>query len=104
MNKIEFENQIKEKESQIQALRDDIKNIKNEYIEANREFKDGDIVRVYSKVSSQDYELGFIDGYEISYGNKVMPIVSKMKKDGTKSKHRFYVWQTYRYELHEGAE
>lgn len=104
MNKIEFENQIREKESQIQALRDDIKNIKNEYIESNREFKDGDIVRVYKGSGSNNYALAFVVGYEISWNSDLRPILKKMKKDGTQSQHGIFVWISDRIELHEGAK
>ena len=97
----------KEKElikNEITALQEKLKKTESAYIEANREFEIGEKVVViykkhkhhrYGEVPEESFP-AFVIGHEIDYNNNVVPVLNKCKKDGTMSKHRYYLW------LHSG--
>lgn len=83
---------IKEKNlilSKIDELKKDLKVLESQYIETNSPFEIGELVLVTNGETS---EKGFVDGYEVDWSNDIIPIIKKIKKDGSKSQHKIWVW------------
>lgn len=79
-------------DKQMAALREKRIAIRKQYIEDNKPFPIGSKVRVFDK-SNSSVQYGFVVGYELSYyGNKILPKVKKMKKDGTMSQVNMCIW------------
>jgi len=76
MTKEEYQNSINE-------LEERKREIEQEYISSNTEFKIGDKVKVISESRTR---IGYITGFKIScVFHGIEPIVYKSKKDGSKS-------------------
>ena len=78
--------------SKIEGLYNDLKTLESTYIESNKPFDVGEVVSVVNGESVP--EKGIVDGYEISYIDEIVPVIKKIKKDGTKSQHKLWVWST----------
>lgn len=76
--------------NQIKDLNDRLKGLNSEYIENNSPFSIGELVSVIDINGTS--ERGIVSGYEVTYLNKVEPIVHKIKKDGSKSQHKVWIW------------
>lgn len=77
-----------------------VSHLKQEYIETNRKFQDGDKVVVITpagtawKLDDPDTKIpvpekrvfAFVVGYKVNYKHEVEPVLVKCKKDGTPSK------------------
>lgn len=75
----------------IEKLKSDLKLLETKYIEESAPFKIDDLVMVIH--GDNDSEKGIVDGFEIDYYNgDIKPIVKKIKKDGTKSQHKVWLW------------
>jgi hypothetical protein len=75
---------------QIDELKTKMKELESQYIEKNREFKDGDVVLV--TIGPGRTETGIVDGYEKTYFDDIKPIIKKIKKDGSPSQHRVHLY------------
>jgi len=85
-----YENYIQEREiieNKISELKSELTLLRENFIEKNKEFSQGDKVSVSDRYGTQN---GFVVGNEIGYRNKVEPIIMKEKKDGTQSQHRLH--------------
>lgn len=83
---------IKEKgliQSKIDELKQNLKVLESQYIEKNKSFEIGELVLVTNGETS---EKGFVDGYEVDFLLNINPIIKKIKKDGSKSQHKIWVW------------
>lgn len=86
MTKEEIKAAIKAEEDKIQTAYEEIRRLKNDLIAiANAEcgFAIGEKVKV-----ERDY--GIFSGHEIRYSENPVPVVYKVKKDGTQSSVRLY--------------
>jgi hypothetical protein len=77
----------KEYVAKLNALQEEIADLKFEYIKSNSKFPNGTKVKIHYKHYGANCptgydEYGIVIGHEI-YFDKVIPIVAKMKKDGT---------------------
>jgi hypothetical protein len=104
MKKEEFEKRKAEIQSQIDSWKRELEFLKEAYIASNQEFPIGSKVCIVTPtkkvwagnnngeviVPSSKRE-AFVSGYEI-YCDKVVPIFKKVKKDGTMSQKREYVY------------
>lgn len=79
----------------ISQLRESFRNLEEKYIKENAEFVDGDKVEVNTTGRNDEIikEYGVVQGHIIYYDN-VIPILYKIKKDGTISKHRLHIYST----------
>jgi len=64
------------------------KALKAEFVRTNSPLKPGTKVKV---IHANAVEYGFIDGYKFEC-DRVVPVVKKMKKDGTPSKLNVFMW------------
>jgi hypothetical protein len=76
----------------IEKLRKDLKSLEIKYIEESAPFKIDDLVMVSQ--NDNESEKGIVDGFEVDYTGDIKPIVKKIKKDGTKSQHKIWVWHS----------
>ena len=80
-------------QKQIRELKHEICNLTDQYIaesEYVKEFPIGSIVKVVDNDSGTLITLGFIEKYEVTYNYNLRPIILKIKKDGTVSKHHYF--------------
>jgi hypothetical protein len=92
MTKSEYIKNKQKIEDQIRDLRQKLKYLKSEYIEANRIFKDGEKVKVTNATNSKE-KFAFVYGYTVdSFSNDLVPKIKRCKKDGTMSKVNDYLW------------
>jgi len=96
MTKETFVRQKVELNGKIDELRQVINKLKAEYIEANKPFNLGDKVKV---IKGKSVEFGVVTGFEIRYSNSVECVLNKLKKDGTQSQIKLYVWGAEKIEL-----
>lgn len=87
MTKEQYLKEASEIENAIFDLRQKKIEIQNKYIDANRQFKDGDPVVV---ILGKKIENGFIDRALIDYFGNVSYDVLKQKKDGTPSLNKVF--------------
>ena len=100
MNKIELEEKITALEDSIDRAKEEIKNLKKQYIEDNKPFPLGTKVKVTFEDGEVKY--GIVVSYEINDFHKIIPIVHGFKKDGTASKNkRILVWRDSKVEAVE---
>lgn len=104
MNRSEFIEQSKLLTAEAAIINDCIAELQNQYIDENRNFKIGQLVHVVTPKlihrqiiegtvvdSPRSKEItveAFVAGWEISFNQNVVPILFKVKKDGTQSQHR----------------
>ena len=77
---------------QIMDLKHEIKELEKQYIAENeyvKEFPIGSIVKVVDNDSGTLMTLGFIEKYDVTSNYNLRPIILKIKKDGTVSKHHY---------------
>ena len=77
----------KEYVAKFNALKNEMADLKFEYIKSNSKIPNGTKVKIHHKHYGANCptgydEYGIVLGYEISF-DEVIPIVAKMKKDGT---------------------
>ena len=73
--------------AKLDALKNEMADLKFEYIKSNSKFPNGTKVKIHYKHYGANCptgydEYGIVLGYDISF-DEVIPIVAKMKKDGT---------------------
>lgn len=88
---------IAEKERQMSFLSNEIAELRRQLIKAaaeSSEFKIGDRVIV---TNGKAIEFGIFGGYVSKYGN-VEPLVFKMKKDGTASAYKLWIYHNTKIE------
>jgi hypothetical protein len=109
MNKQEFNTQMQFLQDELFILNTAKQSLMDAYIEANKQFKVGELIEVVTpKVLHRQIVEGtiienvrgvekvnqaFVAGWEISIDNNVVPILYKIKKDGTQSLHRYQLGQ-----------
>lgn len=85
-------------------LRKQMEDLKEEYLKSNSKIPNGTKVKIHCKHYGANYptgydEYGIVVGYEISFC-EVVPIVAKLKKDGTAhATARLYVSSTANIEV-----
>ena len=92
MEKSVFANKSLELNDKIMCLKLEIKELEKQYIaesEYVKEFPIGSIVKVVDNASGELITLGFIEKYEVTGMYNFRPILLKIKKDGTVSKHHY---------------
>jgi hypothetical protein len=105
MNKQEFNTQMQFLQDELFILNTAKQSLMDAYIEANKQFKVGELIevvtpkvlhrqivecRIIENVRGKEIvNQAFVAGWEISIGNNVVPILYKIKKDGTQSLHRY---------------
>lgn len=82
MTKSEYIENKQKIKNQITDLRQKLKSLESQYIEANRLFKDGEKVKV-TDTSNGNERFAFVNGYKIAFKAKLKPLLKKCKKDGT---------------------
>lgn len=107
MEKLNYQNAKKSIESSIDALKKQLQELTNDYIESNKTFVEGSKVlitteaqpyyklnpvsnKVSEYVTKEEARFAFIVGYEVDYNHNVVPLLKKCKKDGTISKNNDY--------------
>ena len=92
MEKDVFVDKVSALQKQIRELKYEICDLTDQYIaesEYVKEFPIGSIVKVVDNDSGTLMTLGFIEKYVTSNYN-IRPIILKVKKDGTASKHHYF--------------
>lgn len=92
MEKNVFEDKEREIQRKILDLKFELSSLKKQYIaesEYVKEFPIGSIVKVVDNDSGTLMTLGFIEKYEVTSNYNLRPIILKIKKDGTVSKHHY---------------
>lgn len=92
MEKNVFADKVSALGKQIMDLKHEIKELEKQYIaesEYVKEFPIGSIVKVVDNDSGELINLGFIKEYEVTGMYNFRPILLKVKKDGTVSKHHY---------------
>ena len=92
MEKDVFVDKVSALRKQIMNLKHEICNLTDQYIaesEYVKEFPIGSIVKVVDNDSGELITLGFIEKYEVTGMYNFRPILLKIKKDGTVSKHHY---------------
>ena len=92
MEKNVFADKVSALGKQIMDLKHEIKELEKQYIaesEYVKEFPIGSIVKVVDNDSGKLITLGFIEKYEVTGMYNFRPILLKIKKDGTVSKHHY---------------
>lgn len=92
MEKDVFVDKVSALQKQIMGLKHEIKELEKQYIaesEYVKEFPIGSIVKVVDNDSGELITLGFIEKYEVTGMYNFRPILLKIKKDGTVSKHHY---------------
>ena len=92
MEKSVFVNKLIDLEDKITSLMVEINNLKEQYIVESdyvKEYPIGSIVKVVDNDSGTLMTLGFIEKYEVTGMYNFRPILLKIKKDGTVSKHHY---------------
>lgn len=93
MEKDVFVDKVSVLQEQIRELKYEIDDLKEQYIAESdyvKEFPVGSIVKVVDSDSGTLVTLGFIEKYEVTSNYNLRPIILKIKKDGTVSKHHYY--------------
>ncbi len=89
------EEYIKEKEILTRIIKETherVSNLTNEYIKRNASFKVGDIVTITN--TRDNSRNAIVNGFELDYNDNIKPTLFKIKKDGTPSMHKDYVWMS----------
>lgn len=87
MTKEEYKKKEAEIDEKIGRLRDELKDVKDEYIRTNVTIPTGTKVRIVGKDT-----IGVLVGYELK-GDCIKPIVAKMNKDGSPhTTARIFIW------------
>lgn len=92
MEQIVFANKLLELQDKIMCLNDEIDDLKEQYIaesEYVKEFPIGSIVKVVDNDSEELITLAYIEKYEVTGMYNFRPILLKVKKDGTVSRHHY---------------
>ena len=95
-----FEEKLRSLEGIIRQTKYEISNLKKQYIyesELYREFPPGTIVKVVNNEHKDSFLLACVEKYELTGSNKIKPVLLKVKKDGTPSKHHmdFYMYSEH---------
>ena len=93
MEKDVFVDKVSVLQKQIRELKYEICDLTDQYIaesEYVKEFPIGSIVKVVDNDSGTLVTLGFIEKYEVTSNYNLRPIILKIKKDGTVSKHHYF--------------
>ena len=106
MEKEEFVNKKQELNRKMYDLKHELSLLKKQYInesELNREFPPGTIVKVVDNEDKDSFFLACVEKYELTGSNNIKPVLLKVKKDGTPSKHHidFYLFSEH-LEKYEG--
>lgn len=97
MTQEEFAKQIADKNSLIERTKNEINNIRAQYIKENAPYNVGDKVKVeIADVDGQHktVEYGFVKNINVDDDGKFMPDLYAMKKDGTANKNK-YLWAKF---------
>lgn len=92
MEKDVFVDKVSALQKQIRELKYEIVDLANQYIaesEYVKEFPIGSIVKVVDNDRGTLVTLGFIEKYEVTSNYNLRPVILKIKKDGTVSKHHY---------------
>ena len=92
MEKDVFVDKVSALRKQIMNLKHEICNLTDQYIaesEYVKEFPIGSIVKVVDNDSGTLMTLGFIEKYDVTSNYNLRPVILKIKKDGTVSKHHY---------------
>lgn len=92
MEKSVFANKLLELRDKIYQLNDEIDDLKEQYIaesEYVKEFPIGSIVKVVDNDSGELITLAYVEKYEVTSMYNFRPILLKLKKDGTVSRHHY---------------
>jgi predicted transcriptional regulator len=93
MEKDVFVEKVSALQKQIRELKYEIDDLADQYIaesEYVKEFPIGSIAKVVDNDSGTFVTLGFIEKYEVTSNYNLRPVILKIKKDGTVSKHHYY--------------
>ena len=93
MEKDVFVDKVSVLQKKIRDLKYEICDLTDQYIaesEYVKEFPIGSIVKVVDNDSGTLVTLGFIEKYEITSNYNLRPVILKIKKDGTVSKHHYF--------------
>lgn len=102
MTKEEYQKRLKALSDEAYRIKIDMDCLKQEYIDANRPCEVGD--RVDKVFSDGSIEPGIVSGFEIDLDDEVKPIMRQIKKDGTASIRKIYVWRDSTLVYHKKAE
>ena len=92
MEKDVFVDKVSALQKQIRELKYEICDLTDQYIaesEYVKEFPIGSIAKVVDNDSGELITLAYIEKYEVTGMYKFRPILLKLKKDGTVSKHHY---------------
>lgn len=93
MTKEQYKEQMKSLSDQRDAIQDKICQLNDDYIQANKKCNVGDVVEVRW---NKNVEKGVVTDFTIHWlSEEVIPVLKKMKKDGTASAHSLRVWSGY---------
>ena len=92
-SKLQYQKEKEKITDQIQGLKNTLRDLELKYIEENRPFNYGDRVNVINTGNST-IEEGIVRDFEVDWLNNIKTNVCKIKKDGTSSQHKIYVYST----------
>jgi hypothetical protein len=87
MKKEDYLAREKDINATIDGLKADLRLLKQEYVAANKPCEIDALIMVGD-------EKGIVKGFEVSYGSDVVPVVFKIKKDGSVSQRRIYLYSS----------
>lgn len=97
MNKEEYKKSISDLRERIATINTEIRHVEESYIESNRQFNNGDRIKITSKRNIVRY--AYVFKTKISYGDDLKIEAYKEKKDGTPSKVMDCIWSGEKIEL-----
>lgn len=89
MNKEEFQTKKNDINSKIRELKSQKIQLEKEYIESNMKYPIGSKVCITTNESKR---YAYVKDYRIDFYDNIEPLFNEVKKDGTMSKMRLYVW------------
>lgn len=86
MKKEKFIAEYERISAQISKLENDLRSLKNEYINSNAPFPVGTKIKVsYAATNYEEAyeEYGIVEGWNLDFDDDLVPFLAKVKKDGT---------------------
>jgi len=105
MNQETYKTELERIYNETHKLAQDRIKLKDDYVLEHSDFEIGEKVRVitrqsenFGKITPEKIELGFISSRYVDDKGLIKYEVNKVKKDGSQSSHKLYVWYNNRIE------
>lgn len=97
MNKDQYIESLEKLTQQAKEITEQIKSLRNEYIETNKTLVFGDKVKITDRNGNE--RIAIVNGFKLDYHSNIEPILLKVKKDGNASMHKDYLFRSEKIEL-----